>query len=304
MKTSLKSYILLITMAICWSPSYLFIKVAIDSFPPFTLALIRVSLAAMIFIIIFSFQRQNLFPFLGKWKHFLFMGLTLNTLPFMLINYGEQKVTSSLAAILIAMTPIFTSILSHFFLDQERLKFKTLMGICLAIIGISIIYLPSFFEKAESTELGILMILGASICYAVGSIFARKYLKDLPLLIGPMFQMIMASLLLLPCSLIFDHPFSLPTPTFNALFSVIFLGCIGTCIAFFIYYQSIKISGATFTSLNSLLTPPLALILGFLILDEKLTIYSYIGATLILSGLVLANPYFYKKIPDLDSSKS
>lgn len=290
-----KALSLLILLVCCWAPSYLFIKIAVGEIPPLTLMTLRIGTGAVILYIICYLQGRKLTQRKNIWLHFTVMGITLNALPFVLIAYGEQYISSSLAAILNGTTPMFTVLFAHFFISYEKMSFRKILGVLIGILGIIILYLPALEEGVYGTELGIILLTLSSVSYGLGAVYARKHLHNLPPLVAPCAQLIMGALVLVPFSLLVDHPFSLPLPSFNAIFAVSYLSIIGTAVAFFLYYEVVRLSSATFVSLTALLVPLAATILGATFLHELLGWYSYLGGALILGSLVFLNTFFQKK---------
>lgn len=291
-----KNYIYVLILALCWSPSYLFIKIAVEDFPPATLALSRISIAAAVLYIICKYQKIRLLDHIKLWPKFLFVGITMTALPFSLINSGEVHITSGLTAIILATIPLFTAFFAQIAIrDHEPLKKRTLFGIIVGFFGVICVYFPVLLQGEIKSSLGILLMLFAATSYAVSTVFTRKHFQDLPSLVGPTYQMIMATIVLLPFAFIYDKPFAMPIPSLGPVLSVIALGLVGTAFAMFMYYKSIKLSGATFTSLNALIVPILAVVLGAIILDEKLMVNAYFGGVIILIALIIANPCFSRK---------
>jgi len=291
---SYKSYLLLFSLALCWGPSYLFIKFALEGFHPIFLAFFRVSIACLIMFGICKFKSHKVSQYISHYKSFIFMGIFINATPFVLINFGEQKISSGLTAIVLGMIPIFTALISHVALESEKLRRRTVLGIMISFSGLVLIYLPTFYDKIVSNEVGILLILLAALSYAVSMTFAKKHLGGVPPLVCAFYQLLTASVVLLPITLMIDKPFSAEIVGMP-LIAAFALAIVGTVIAFYILYESVRISGATFTALNSLIIPIISVLLGTLILKEKITPQTILGATMILLGVIRINPYFAKK---------
>ena len=117
----IRNFLWLILMAVLWGPSFLFIKVAVEDIPPFTLVLGRVGIAALLLYLVLRLRGRHL-PKLGRiWRHFAVVGFFSNALPFVLFSWGEIHIASALAAILNGTTPLFTILLAHFFTTDDRL---------------------------------------------------------------------------------------------------------------------------------------------------------------------------------------
>ena len=294
-KITLTSYLYVLILALCWSPSFMFIKIAVQEIPPITLAFCRVALSGIVLTAICKYQGIKLLKYLHKWPKFLMMGFFMMALPFSFINLGEVYISSGLAAIILSTIPLFTALIANIMIkDYEPLTKRTLMGVILGAIGVTIVYLPYLQDGMPSSSFGILFIIIAAISYALAMVLARKYLQGLPSLVGPTFQILAASVLLLPISLLIDKPYEMSLPSIAPVASVFILGSMETAFAMYMLHKSIALSGATFTSLNSLVVPILAVLLGAVFLEEKLYINAYLGGAIILIALVIANPYIAK----------
>ncbi len=224
------------------------------------------------------------------------MGITLNALPFFLVSRGELFITSSLTGILNSMTLIFTAIIAHYFGRHDPLTKNKIVGIFLGIIGLAIIYVPILIHQSVNSQLGAAMVIVACLSYGVGTVFARTHLTTVPGTVALTFQLIIASLVLAPFSLFFDHPFQLATPSQTAILGLAALGVIGTAAGFYFYFRAIQLAGATYASFASLLLPIIAMICGAVFLDEQLTWNLYLGTLFILVGVFTINPALTKPL--------
>lgn len=272
-----------------WGPSFLFIKIAGYEIPPFTAATLRVGIASLVLLTILKWKRAKLPPIGPIWGHFAVMGIISMALTFMLFFYGESYIDSSLAALINGSPPIYTAILAHFFLKDEPINFRKCCGVILGLSGLLALFLPNVMAGAEFHVWGTLAIMLATFFYAVGFVYAKRFLIGLPPLVAPTSQLICATLFLLPFSLIIDRPYELVMPSLKAWGSVCFLGVFGTAIAFILYYKVLELAGAMALSMTSYLLPVIGMLLGVLILDEPIAWNSCIGGLLILSAMVLVN---------------
>lgn len=290
-----KSLFLLLLCALCWGPSYLFIKLGLTDIQPLTLAFLRVAIGCIILYILCRLQKQPTLPWKKYWKHFLILGVTFNAFPFFLFGLAEVYITSSLAGILNSFTLIFTAILSHYFGAKEPFTKNKIFGIAIGIIGLGVVYIPLVFQEGVGSDFGAFLVILACLSYGTGTVYAKSSLRNnvpaISILVG---QLAMAGLVLLPFSLLIDRPFSLPGLT--SLFGALGLGVFGTAAGFYFYYKAIHLAGATYASFSVLMVPILAMILGAYFLDETLTWNLYAGTALILIGVAAINPVFNKVI--------
>lgn len=276
-------YFFVLLAACCWGPSYLFIKIALTGFSPFLLMLGRVSIA---FIFVLPFCYAQFYSYRRSILSFAILGLTLNALPQTLICYGELSITSALAGILNSCTLIFTAILGHF-LKHDFLTKKKIFGIALGLAGLLVIYVPLLFsEHKDQSPLGASLIILSSLSYAIGSLYARKHLKNTPTPVALAYQLLTAAMMLVPFAA-FQTPSSPPPAA--ALFSLISLGLIGTALAYYFYFKAIEYCGPTYASFTSLLVPIFAMIVGLIFLQETIYWNAYLGLFFILAGLFSIN---------------
>lgn len=285
----IQHYLLMILCGLCWGPSYLFIKISVDAIPPLTLVLLRVGISALILYGICWWQKHSLWSYRQYWKQFIVLGLTLNVLAFCLISFAQLYISSSLGGILNGLTLIFTAILAHYFGQHEPLNRKKILGIFSGLTGLVLIYLPFLFDQKGTNELGVLMMVLACLSYATGTVYVRTHLSKMPGLVALTSQLIVATLCLLPLSLLIDQPFSLPFPPLQAWIGILGLALIGTVLGFYIFYKTIQLAGATLAAFATLLIPIVAMLLGVIILHEDLTWNLYMGTALIILGAWTVN---------------
>lgn len=293
-----RNLLLLLLLAALWGPSFLFIKIAIEDFPPMTLVTIRLMVAAIVLYGILRLNGKSLPRGWNFWKKFFIMGLFANALPFTLFSFGEQYADSGAASILNGTTPIFTVLIAHFFVSDERLSLPRLGGVLIGFIGILLIFFPDFQALLRGHGLiggmatvGLIVFILAAACYGIAIVYGRLQLRGLPPLVGPAAQLICSSAMILPVALIFEAPFQL-TPGLPAIGSALVLGFFGTAMAYLVYYKLIDSAGATFISLVTYLLPPIGVVLGVVFLGEQPGWHSLAGLTLIIMGVMVVNGTF------------
>jgi drug/metabolite transporter (DMT)-like permease len=278
--------LLLLLLGSLWGSSYLFIKIVVSEVPPTTLVAVRLGLSAIIMWGVVLASRQPIPRGRSLWGAYTVMGFFSGTLPYVLISWGEQYIPSGLAALLQATMPLFTVIMAHFLIREERMTVWSAAGVAFGFAGVVLLMLPDLRQGLQASLIGQLAIVGSSVSYARATIFARVRLRDQPPMISTLGQLTMGAVLTLPLSLIIDRPFDLsPSPT--ALGAWLGLAVLGTVIAYVVYYALIERTSATYTSMVTYIIPVNGLILGALILDETLTATVLGSAALILLGVLL-----------------
>ncbi len=293
----IKNFLWLLLLAAMWGPSFLFIKVAVRDVPPFTLACTRVGVAAIILYIILRLSKRRMPAFGPIWKHFAFIGLVSSAVPFTLFSWGEIYIDSALASILNGTTPLFTIVIAHMFTKDDRLSSAKIIGSIIGFGGLVLLVAPSFWGGVKATTWGLLAVTGAAFCYGISVVYTRLYLLGLPKLVAPTAQLGVAAVYLLPLSLIFEQPFSLPMPSPESLGSMLALAILGSVLAYIVYYDLIERVSASYISMVTYLVPIFGVILGIVVLDERLTWNAYIGCAFILLGVMVVNGLLTFKIP-------
>jgi drug/metabolite transporter (DMT)-like permease len=291
-----KCLILLVICTLCWGGSYFFIKIAVSEIPPLTLACLRAIVACVVLFGVCLMQRQVFFDWKRLWRNYVILGVTLNALPWLLVNLSELYISSSLAGILSSLILIFTAILSHYFGTHDPFTKNKLLGVVFGIVGFATIYLPMILKEGVGNGIGILFMILSCLVFGIGTVYARTHLqKNVSVNATLTAQLGMAAILLLPVALFIDGPSAILIHSYQALGSVICLGVIVTALGFLLFYKLIQLAGATYASFATLLIPLPAMFLGVYFLNEVLAWNIYIGTFLILTGVLFVNPAFNNK---------
>ena len=287
MKT--KNLLLLILLASCWGPSFLFIKIAVAEVSPLMLTGLRIGLGALILNLILLARRERLPLNFEFWKKILIAGFFAQALPFTLINWGEQYVDSSLASLLNGLTPLSTIVLAQMMLADERMNINKVKGVLLGFLGLAILVLPSLISGVAGTTQGILSITLGAISYGVGLVYIRKNLLKVPPMHAPAAQLLSVAVYTLPVAFFMEPDFSFSYLSWEVIGSIVILGSFGTAIAFIIYFKLLERTNAAYVSMVTYLMPIYGVVLGIVFLDERVTIWMLFGAIFIFSGIVLVN---------------
>jgi drug/metabolite transporter (DMT)-like permease len=290
----LKNFLWIILFALLVGSSFLFIKIAVQEIPPFTLVLLRSIIAAVILYVVLRMQGYRLFKFIGLWKQLVIVSLN-TSLTLILISWGEQYIDSAIAAILQGTIPLFTIVLAHFFTKDDRLTFIKIIGTLIGFIGLMLLVAPSFINHLQTSIQGLVAIIFSSAIYAGNLIYVRKYIHDIPnipTLVMPTTMLFLSALYMLPFSLLIEHSFNLPVPSFKAIGALLVLSIIGTALAFWLYFYILERVNATNMSMTSFLIPLVGTILGIVVLDEQLTWNIYVGGVFIIISVMMINEIF------------
>ena len=277
---------LLFILGTLWGSSYLFIKVTVAEVPALTLVAGRLLLAALLMAGLLRVLKLAMPRERRVWRHYAVLGLINMALPFSLITWGEQHISSGLASLLTSTLPIFTVLLAHVVSRDERITPHKLLGVGVGFAGVGILIWPDLQQGLEANLLGQLAVVAASLSYAAGTLYARDRLRGQAPLASAAGQITMAAAFMAPLSLLVDRPFDL-SPSLPALASWVGLALLGTIVAYIMYFTLLARNSATFVSTVTYIVPVSGLLLGTLVLDEPLSGNLLISLALILTGVLL-----------------
>jgi drug/metabolite transporter (DMT)-like permease len=276
----------LLTLVLIWGTAFLFIDLSVETLPPATLVAVRVGVAA--FVLVATCLALGLrLPGWGKiWGRFLTLAVVGNAVPFFAISWGQERITSGQAGILMAVMPLSTLVLAHFFVADERMTLRRVAGFTLGFMGIVVLTGPDALARlggAPSDIVRQLAVLGGALCYAVNTILARRMPETHPI-VSSTAVMLMASAVMLPAAAWLDVPWTLE-PSAVSVNSAIWLGVVPTAVATVLYFRIVGSAGPTFLSLINYLIPIVALVTGVLALSEALEWRAVGALVLVLGGL-------------------
>lgn len=274
---------LLLLLGLIWGSSFFFFKILVEALPPFTVVFGRLTIASAALMIVAARSWTALGA--RTWAEIALLAAISNVVPFSLIAYGETRISSGLAAILNASTPIFTALVAHVFMKDERLSWNKAAGVIVCFLGVTVLVGPSAFsDQGQEALPGELACLGAALVYGFATVYGRRFRAIAPLQLSAA-QILAAAVITLPLMLAFDRPWSLAAPGPAAWAAYAGLGLLCTALAYLIYFRILKTAGATNVSLVTILAPVSAILLGVLFLGETLEWRSLVGLAVIAAGL-------------------
>jgi drug/metabolite transporter (DMT)-like permease len=281
-----RSWAMLVALALLWSASFIFIKVAGEEIPVFTLVLVRVGLAALVLhaFVLATGRRYPRDP--RMLLRYVAMGVLNNVLPFALIVYATASLGAGAASILNATSPIFALLVAHVATDDEKITPAKLIGILLGVVGVAAMVGPDAIGGLQTQIVAAAAMLLASFFYGVAAVFGRGF-RAADATVSATCQLSASTLILLPITLVVDMPWTLPLPSTTALASAVALAILSTSVAYVIFYALIRRAGATNTILVTLLIPAGGMFLGWALLSEPFTRAEAAGMLLIGLGLVV-----------------
>jgi len=280
-----QTWLLLILLSVLWGASFFFGSVALRELPPTTIAFVRVALAAALLFPLFKIKGGTLPTSLAGWMPFFVMGLLNNVIPFSLVLVGQMRISSGLASVLNATTPLFTVLVLASFGD-ERLIARRIVGVVIGIVGVIVLREPGIVQS-DSETFGMLLCLGGALSYGFSGLWGRRKFNGVAPLTSSTCQLITSSVALAFIAAAVDQPWQLPMPGAATWAALIGLAALSTSLAYVVFFHILARSGATNVMLVTLLIPVTAILLGVLVLGEPLTVREIVGALVIASALLV-----------------
>jgi drug/metabolite transporter (DMT)-like permease len=291
----LTEWVLLIFLSLLWGGSFFFGMVALGELRPFTIVLGRVGIAAAALNLVVVATGQRMPSSIKLWGAFLIMGALNNLIPFSLIFWGETRISSGLASILNATTPLWTILLAHLFTRDERLSVYKVGGVLLGLIGVAIMVGGDLFQGQGANVVAQLAVVGATVSYAFAGIFGKRF-KGISPLVTAAGQVTCTAILAAPIALIVDRPWNLPAPHAKTIAAILGIALLSTAVAYIIYFRLLSSAGASNVLLVTFLIPVSALILSIVVLHEKIEVGQFVGMGLIGCGLAFIDGRILQKL--------
>jgi len=267
-----------------WGGSFLFIKVIVDETGPLEVVAGRLFFGALAVGAYVLVTRHKMIVTPSLVARVAILAMLANVMPFALISWGEQHIESGTASVLNAMVPIFTAVVAAVALDEEHFTRARLGGLLLGFVGVAVLTGTESLDVTDAAVAGQLAVVGAALCYGLGAVYMRSLLREQDPVSLTMLQLVLAlviaSVALVAVSGTPDYSLSL-----EAWGSLLVLGTLGTGIGYVAFVWLIENIGSVRASLVTYIVPVLALLLGWLVLDESIGVNTIAGFLLIIGGV-------------------
>jgi drug/metabolite transporter (DMT)-like permease len=285
----LLAYLSLAAVCLIWGTTYLALRIGVTQFPPFLFSFLRFMCAGPILLaFVFIFGKQ-------KWpdRKTLFnqavSGFLMVTLGISMVGYAEVYISSGVAAIICSMMPIWTVLINVIVTKDEKTNWMIILGLATGLSGILLIFSQHLVEFSDKNyQAGIAITFAANLCWAIGSIWIKKKNQHTNPFLGAGLQLTFGALALIPLSLAFDD-YSTIHWNNEVLFSLIYMISVGSVAAYAFYSYAIKKLPMTLVSLYAYINPIVAVVLGWLILDEKLNTQIGLAIVITITGIYIVN---------------
>ncbi len=285
----IKEWSAFLLLAAAWGSSFLWIKIGLEEIGPFTLVGYRLLFGALGLLVVVIYIRPPKPETNRLWLALGIMGLTNTALPFVMISWGQQFIDSGVASILNGTVPLWAMVIAHFSLADERMTRRRVSGILIGFLGVILLVSGELDASTSATAiLGQLAILLAAAAYGGSSVFARRALRK----VSPIYQafttILAADVMVWLAVLVVEAPIAVPQLRLTWV-ALVWLGILGSCVAYLLYFYLIQEVGPTRASMVTYLVPVLGVALGVTVLDEQIT-YQLIGGSMLVGlGVWIVN---------------
>ena len=278
-------YIVLFALGALWGSSFGAIKIALHGVTPLTVMSVRILLAGAALLLLILIRKTPLPRGIQNWIKIGWMALFGTLIPFFLVPWGQLQIDSSLAAILMAVNPLFALTLGHFFSEHESFTLRQLLAMLVGFSGILLVFGENAISSINGNIWAQLAVIGAGFCYTIsGVIVSRVRGASADSVSASIF--ICSSVIVFPLWMILEQPWSLHFET-ESLLALTHLGFVSTGMAFLMRYYIILRAGAVFLSYVAFIIPMFGILFGILFLGETISANTMGAVVLILSGVFL-----------------
>lgn len=281
--------VLWLALALMWSSSYTAIKIGVETVAPLPLVSGRMIIGLAIMFAVLKLSNMTLSRNRRDWFAYAFSGLMGNTVPFVLISYGEQHVDSALAALLMGIAPVATVLIAHIAVPGEGLTRRSAAGIVTGFVGLIMLVGSGALSGLGSHLVGQIAIVCAALCYAATTIFVKNYAVRPPLEMatGSMLVGTLCICTATVASFALGDRAAFSVPSFSSAAAVVYLGVFSTALATLIYFHLVPRIGATRMSQINFAVPVGGALLGVALLGETIALPKTLALCVIMAAIYL-----------------
>lgn len=289
------AYLALAAVCIIWGTTYLGLRIGVTQFPPFLFSIIRFLTAGPILILVVLLTRAAPWPDRKVLFNQAVSGLFMVTLGISMVGWAEMYISSGVAAIICSMMPIWTVLINVFFTKDEQPNGLIVLGLVTGLTGIILIFGEHLSEFSNSNYLlGIVLTFAANLCWAIGSIWIKKKNSNSNPFMNAGLQMLFGGIFLMPFTLLLDD-YSRINWNAPVVYSLAYMSLVGSVAAYTCYSYAIKKLPMTLVSLYAYINPIVAVLLGWLVLDEKLNLRIALAIVVTIAGIYIVNKGYQLK---------
>ena len=286
MKT--KHWIVFILLGAIWSSSFLWIKIGVQDIGPMALVAFRMLFGAITAVSIGIYQTVYWPRDLKTWAIFAVLGPTSLAIPIFFISWGEQSIDSAVASILNATTPLFTILIAHFLLQDDKMTIQKVLGLLIGFAGVVVLMSKDLTAGAQNSVIGQAAVILASLFYAGSAVYGRKLTQHVQGTVRGAMLLITSTIFMWILGPLTEKPFEFPSLPITWI-AILWLGVLGSGLAVIMLWYLIHEVGPTRASLVTYLFPVGGVILGVIFLNEHLSWQLLVGTILIVGSLAVVN---------------
>lgn len=276
-------------LGLIWGSSFLWIRIAVQEIGPFMLVALRVLIGVLGLALVAAVARPALPRAPRTYLAMAVLGLINTAVPFVLISWGETRIPSSLASILNGTVPLFTILIAHVALHDDRITLPRVLGLAVGFAGVVVLLSKDLQPGTiHASLLGQGAVILASLSYAGASVFARTQVRNLAPIANALLPLIAADLFMWLALPVFESPVRFPVLPITWV-ALVWLGLLGSCIAYLLYFHLIRQWGPTRSTMVTYVFPVVGLVLGILFLGEHADWRLIVGSALIVAGIGVVN---------------
>jgi len=291
----IKDWLAFIALGLIWGSSFLWIKIAVGEIGPFLLVTLRIGFGILSLLLVVALYRPPWPRNRSLWLDLTFLGIINNALPYLLISWGEQYIDSAVAAILNSTSPLFTMLMAHVLLSDDRMSRNRLVGLLIGFLGIVILVsrdardgLPGAAGLSTPGLIGQVAVLLAALSYAFSSVYARRVTREVAPILRALIPLLGADVIMWGATSLVEAPINLPQRPLTWL-AVLWLGVMGVGVAYLLYFHLLHSVGPTRTLLVTYVFPLVGVLLGVIFLKESLDWNLGLGAGLVVGSIAMVN---------------
>ena len=292
----LLAYLALGAVCIIWGTTYLGLRIGVSQFPPFLFSILRFLTAGPILIVLVLVSKKAVWPNKTVLFNQAISGLFMVTLGISVVGWSEMYISSGMAAIICSMMPIWTVLINVVVTKDEQPNWLIILGLVTGLTGIVMIFGEHLSEFSNSNyTTGIVLTFAANLCWAIGSIWIKKKNTDSNPFMNAGLQMLFGGIFLIPLSLLLDD-YSRIQWNSSVIYSMAYMSLVGSVTAYACYSYAIKKLPMTLVSLYAYINPIVAVLLGWLVLNEKLNLRVGLAIVLTIAGIYIVNKGYQLKV--------
>ena len=281
-------WFLLLILGLMWGTSYAFIKLGVETLPTFTLIATRLLIGFVLLATVVIVAREPLPRSPRVYANLFVMAVINIVIPFTLITTAERSVPSAIAAIINGAVPLVVILLAALTFPDEPITLNRLIGLLVGYAGVVVIVYPGLAASTGGQISGELALVGSTIAYGIGAVFARAKIRGLRPMIPAVFQVGFAFLIISVLAFVNEHPLDV-TWNLNAVIAVVWLGIFGSGLAYLANFRLLQRIGATRTAILAYFLPIVGIVSGALMFGETIDQYVLVGTAMVIGGVALVN---------------